>query len=617
MNRLPESKNTIQFNHSSFIDNLRFTSDGKTLISACNSKIKFRDMETKQVFHTIEGRFSWLFDIAVTPDGKTLISASDSLDFWDIQTGELTDSIKDNFAYATNIAITQDGQFFAFTVQEEVNPDSHDYLYRIEVWRMKNKEKIWAIKGAHNATLAFSPDGNILCCGFENGTIKFFDFATSRILKTHQNHLDSGIFDIHFSPDGKKLIYDISLTGTLKRKLYFLDVQTGKILMEFDNDNKRIFSLALSPDKEILAAGSEKEIVFLELKTMKVLQRLKSQLVYERKIGKVAREFAGILSVAFSPDGAILAAGGNGLEFWDLKAGQLSKKIDLHEEDEFVSFSPDGRTLVSSSRKRITFLDVNTQKADKVLFDDSAWIKAQTFSPCGKFLAYAGDDKVVTIVDVENKQIVQKLDCPTAVNAIQFNHDGSKLVVGCFKEVMVWNVQNWKYMESFKGDWLVYAIAFNERNELMICAKGPDYVMNLWNVTKSKLIQKLNKRSLSIYSVQFALDGSLLATGDEKGKINLWDTITGELIRSFEGERPVMCLSFNGRAELLASGDFSGKISLWDVKSGNLVHNFEEHTAEVHSLAFSPDGKLLVSASSDGTVRLWDIKKKIYFANMK
>ena len=64
-----------------------------------------------------------------------------------------------------------------------------------------------------------------------------------------------------------------------------------------------------------------------------------------------------------------------------------------------------------------------------------------------------------------------------------------------------------------------------------------------------------------------------------------------------------LAISDNGR--LLASGALSGRIRLWDTTTGRLLRVLSGHTNTVYSLAFSPDAQRLVSGSFDRTLKVW------------
>jgi WD40 repeat protein len=68
-----------------------------------------------------------------------------------------------------------------------------------------------------------------------------------------------------------------------------------------------------------------------------------------------------------------------------------------------------------------------------------------------------------------------------------------------------------------------------------------------------------------------------------------------------------VAFSPNDESPWIASGGEDGKVNVWDSRTGELVHSFRGHTGLVSSLAFGPDCRRLYSGSRDTTVKVWDL----------
>jgi tRNA A-37 threonylcarbamoyl transferase component Bud32 len=110
-----------------------------------------------------------------------------------------------------------------------------------------------------------------------------------------------------------------------------------------------------------------------------------------------------------------------------------------------------------------------------------------------------------------------------------------------------------------------------------------------------------------ILRMAYSRDGCRLALASRDRTIKIWDTVTGQVIRTLRASKPVLAMVFHPDGTRLASAGTDWVITLWDARTDQAIRTLPGHTKEIDHLAFSPDGKTLASSSLDGMVKLWDV----------
>lgn len=116
----------------------------------------------------------------------------------------------------------------------------------------------------------------------------------------------------------------------------------------------------------------------------------------------------------------------------------------------------------------------------------------------------------------------------------------------------------------------------------------------------------------------FSPDSSLLAYSHwvPRGthKVHLWDVSVAKprhLVIDLQDQNYATTLAFSPDNQILAVGENAGRVSLWNTSSGALLRTLQHGKVQIRTAAFSPDGRTLASGSDgkdDGTVQLWRIK---------
>src|SRR5262249_45595675 len=141
----------------------------------------------------------------------------------------------------------------------------------------------------------------------------------------------------------------------------------------------------------------------------------------------------GSSQVMFSPDGTMLAAAGYTPEIrlWDLATKQVALTLKQRDPASNIAFSPDDRTLASTSTGNpllIKLWDMPTDREIANLLGHGKWITGLSFSPDGKILASCSHDNTVKLWDLNTSKELATLKGHTDfVSAVSFSPDGKRL----------------------------------------------------------------------------------------------------------------------------------------------------------------------------------------------
>ena len=463
--------------------------------------------------------------------------------------------------------------------------------------------------------IAISPDGKTLASSGGAG-VWLYDAETGKetaLLRVDDHEMLSAAF----SPDGSSIAAVCQKGwGSL---IWIWDVRTGKKLLTLKDENimhrYNDYRVIYSPDGSVIASAGyapfQRYVRLWDARTGALINKLKSS--EKRMSGKITS-----MTIAFSPDGTILASGmrNNGIELWDVQKAESLHTLRGHvDQVDSIEFSPDGRTLASvgdSKDKTVRIWDVDAKSFLFSIEEKGMRINDAAYSPNGQFIA-TGGGREIRIWDALTGSLLLKIEAGNNdVWNVAYFPDGNKLAsLSIDGLIHIWDVWTGKKLRTIRGYSGFYsgvcAVAYSPDGRTIARAGGNG--VTVWDARTGALLRKFFDASRvitwKVNTVAYSPDGQTLAGGAYNAQI--WDMKTGALLHLLEGHGDrINIVAYSPDGQYLISGSYDKTARIWDARAGTHLHTLKGHAHIVSGAAFSPDGKSAATVSSD-TLRIWDV----------
>jgi RNA polymerase sigma factor (sigma-70 family) len=339
------------------------------------------------------------------------------------------------------------------------------------------------------------------------------------------------------------------------------------------------------------------------------------------------RHEGNINSVAFSPDGKIIATGSldNTLRLWDAATGKELCRFGEQNRPRFVAqifciaFSPDGKTVASGGNDNKVHLWDRASGAGRHLdAKDHGVVQALAFTPDGKTIASAHWNKDIVVWNTATGEAIHRLQGhQDKVLALVCSADGKLLLSGgADKTVRLWDTAEGKEVRKITTEMAVHGVALSPDGKL-VAAGGSDKTIRLWDRATGAEVRQLVCREDWVFSVEFSPDGKTLAAATAHyapdrnlpvGRLLLFDVASGTELRQLTKEdlHPTEAVAFSPDGKFIAAGGgHDCTLRLWDT-AGKEVSPVGGHQGQIGTAVFTADARRALTTSTDGTIRLWD-----------
>jgi WD40 repeat protein len=278
-----------------------------------------------------------------------------------------------------------------------------------------------------------------------------------------------------------------------------------------------------------------------------------------------------------------------------------------------LAFSPDGRLLAAGRYREVQLLDPATQRVLATLSGHADVVRSLAFSPAGKLLAAAGGAPAqsgeVIVWSVESRERRAHIRGHSdAVYAVAFSHDSAQLATASYdKLIRLWDAASGKEIATLKDHIdSVFALAFSPDGK-RLASGAADRTVKLWDLATGQRLFTLGESQDAVLSLAFHPSGRQLAAGCADKFLRTWQLSDkgGILLHSMAGhEDAILRIAYSPDGKRLVTSSADRTIRVWNAETLEEIQVLGPQPDWVSALTFSPSGRQLAAGRFDGSIAI-------------
>ena len=619
----------VQTGHYSEVTAVCYSSDGKFIATGSYDKtVKLWRRSDGKEIRTYQGNISGIDHVEINRQVNAILAVTrqGTVTAWDLNTGKIIFQHKPDQDIFTCASFHPDGS-------KIITGSSKSY---ISVWDVPSGKKISDIKATprdlnsdqgfdypKSKSVSYSTDGKFIIAGVADYTAIIWDAATGkeiRKFKKSNSTCSSCYIEAIITPDNKYII------SACSDSLKVFNRETGVVVKELYGQGGSAECLSVSADNRYIAAFEYGVAEVWDINNWK--QVLKTGDYSDKKV----------MSVALSPDGRELITGNEKrtADVFLIAKGTLTMSLKgyLNQVDERLltdsymywaalvneaKLSPDGKYIaIGRTGNNAKLIDFKTGRVYRTLRGHRSMVISLCFSSDGKYLATGGIDGRVIVWDVESGVQVRTFSFPDekeAIFSLDFSRDGKMLAAAIWGGyIIIWDMATGNRLRAIRAHDGVgcYQVKFTPNGVYFISA-GLDKKLKLIEIDTGEEIRSFigHTDQTLIHSINFNSTGDKFITAGGDGTVRVWDIASGlqtERIRAHQGG--AYSAKFDPSEKYIVSGGDDFLVKLWDASTGDKVSEFAGHSGGVGDVNITTDLKHIISGSRDGSIRIWNVETR-------
>ncbi|MCX5800577.1 MAG: DUF4062 domain-containing protein [Candidatus Eisenbacteria bacterium] len=551
-------------------------------------------------FRTLEGHTDGVSALALTPDGRRIVSGSAdrTLRLWDLESGQCVRTLGKDIETIESLEVSPDGRRVVSSCR-----------YRtVRVWDLEGgrclrtyrggwgvTEKVTVTPDAHLA-ISYRVDRRLTRCGGPlklDGTLRVWDLDVGDCVRSLVGHRER-VRAVVVSADGQ-IALSVGEDG-----IRVWALRTGQCLWLLGRASTWVVAMTPDGHRAVTCSFGEEALRIWDLSSGRSLQTFIGQ--------------SSVRAVAITPDGRRVVSVGfldKMLRVWDTESGACVGTIGAAPDTTTLAIKPDGGFAVSGGwRGTIKVWDLSTGEDAHVNLGHRKSVETVVVTPDGRMGVSGGSGSTLRIWDLGTGDCVRVIEWTGVAEAIEVTPDGTRLVLSGENRLSLWNLETGECIKRLSGDtnWADVIVVTPDGRRLI--SGGSDGGVRVWDLHTGEHLQVLEGHTDCVRTLVITPDGRQVISGSDDKSVRVWDVESGECVRELIGHTDaVEAIALSPDAgRLVSAGGFDLTLRVWNLESGECLHILQGHKYRVKTVEVTPDGEQAVSAALDDTVRVWNLQ---------